>query len=79
MGEVVRLPTAGAAETLEEFIAREGNVSTMAVAARFGWDMAEARRRLNALLRIGVVRTTDFRWSGDRGGGKSHGWEMTGA
>lgn len=42
-------------ETVLEFIAREGAVTTYAVATRFGWDMRRALDELNKLHRQGAV------------------------
>lgn len=43
-------------ESVAEFIRRHGGVaSTANIAGRFGWDIREAKRRLDALARDGVV------------------------
>lgn len=44
------------AETIPEFITRHGGVaSTANIAGRFGWDIRDAKRKLDALARDGEV------------------------
>lgn len=47
-------------ETILEFIHREGSVTTMSVAARFGLDMQDARKALNKLRREGVIESRRY-------------------
>jgi hypothetical protein len=46
----------GVHESVPDFIRRHGGVSnTCNIAARFGWDMRDARRKLSALERAGEI------------------------
>jgi hypothetical protein len=65
MGEVVR---PFKYEGIVGFIRREGGVSnTDCVAKRFGWDIREAKRRLEALAGAGLVEKV-----------AAHAWDVPG-
>lgn len=52
MGEVVTIGQ----ETVAQFIARHGGVAnTSNIAQRFGWPVAEAKRRMEALAASGQI------------------------
>lgn len=65
------------AETLAQFIARHGGVAnTVNVASRFGWNVREAKRRLEAAAKDGIVQKIAAHDYGTAGG-RVCSWKLT--
>lgn len=63
------------AESLLQFVAREKGVTTYAVSARFGGDVRDAKRQLDALRKQGLIEAerTVIDW------GACNSWRVTDA
>lgn len=77
MGNVVQLERGRFAETLTDFIQREGQVATEAVAYRFGWDIRRAYAELSALRKAGVITSKTEAWGCLGGGGRMNAWRIS--
>ena len=76
MAKIVSIGQPYSAETLLDFIARQGAVNTVEVGMRFGWDTKTARKELSDLKKAGKITNNIEHVSNGATVGRVYTWQI---